>query len=228
MNDFQRLQDDLKIHFNDGKLLQQAFCHRSYLNEKPCPLEGHNERLEFLGDAVIEIVVTKFLYLEYPQSDEGELTSWRASLVNARTLSQVAIDLGFNDYLLLSRGEAKEQGKARQYILANTFEAFVGALYLDKGMDSCYSFLDRHLLGRLPAIIKSGEHRDPKSIFQEEAQKKAGITPSYHVLEETGPDHQKIFVVGVFLNHKLIAQGRGSSKQEAEEEAARAALEIKE
>ncbi len=228
MNDFKTLQDDLGIYFNDEKILQQAFCHRSFLNEKPCPLEGHNERLEFLGDAVLELVVTRFLYLKYPEKNEGELTSWRASLVNSRTLAQVSKELNFNDYLLLSKGEAKEEGKARQYILANTFEAFVGALYLDKGMDSCYSFIDRHLLSRLPVIIESGLYRDPKSIFQEEAQKEAGITPSYRVLRESGPDHKKHFLVGVYLNQKLIAEGSGSSKQEAEEQAAHAALQKRE
>jgi ribonuclease III len=228
MKDFINLERSLGLEFNNKELLKQAFCHRSYINEQKEEDCGHNERLEFLGDAVLELVVTEYLYKKYPAKDEGELTNWRASLVNSKMLAQVSTDLGFNEYLLLSKGESKEEGKARQYILANTFEAFTGALYLDKGLKSCYDVIAQHLLPRLDEIIRTGSYRDPKSIFQEEAQKKSGITPKYQVLSESGPDHEKTFIVGVYLNQKLIAKGKGSSKHEAEEEAARLALEIQE
>lgn len=227
MNDFSLLENKLKVRFTDKNLLMQAFVHRSYLNENPNAGIEHNERLEFLGDAVLELVVTEHLYKEYPGKPEGELTNWRAALVNAKMLMTVAEELGFNEFLLLSRGEAKEIGKARQYILANTFEAFIGALYLDGGYALCDKFISLCLLTRLPEIISKKLYKDAKSHFQEEAQERVGITPSYKVLKEWGPDHQKQFTVGVFLNSEKIAEGEGSSKQEAEEEAARTALENK-
>lgn len=205
----------------------QAFVHRSYLNENPQPDLEQNERLEFLGDAVLELVITEHLYNEYPQKPEGELTNWRAALVNAKMLAVVAEELGFNNFLLLSRGEAKELGKARAYILANTFEAFVGALYLDLGYEAANIFIQKNLFKRLPDIIVKKLYKDAKSEFQEEAQEKVGVTPLYKVMKEWGPDHKKKFQVGVFLNQELIAEGEGSSKQEAEEEAAKAALKTK-
>ena len=227
MKDFSKLEKALKISFKNKDLLTQAFVHRSYLNENPNFRLPHNERFEFLGDAVLELVVTERLFKKYPQKSEGELTNWRAALVNAKMLSEVAKKLDFNDFLLLSRGEAKETGKARQYILANTLEAFIGGLYLDRGYKICQEFIEKYLIKELPRIIEARLFKDAKSLFQEEAQEKAGITPSYKVLKEWGPDHARHFVIGVFLKDELVAEGDGSSKQEAEEVAARNALEIK-
>lgn len=227
MKDFALLEKKLKIKFKNKDLLTQAFTHRSYLNENPKFAMSHNERLEFLGDAVLELAVTEYLFGKYPQKPEGELTSWRASLVNAKILSRIAQDIGFNDFLLLSKGEARETGKARQYILANTFEAFVGSFYLDQGYKACQKFIKKYVTQELPQIIESQLYRDAKSRFQEEAQEKTGITPSYRVLKEWGPDHAKHFVIGVFLGNELVAEGEGSSKQEAEEAAAKKALEVK-
>jgi len=227
MKDFSPLEKKLNLKFKNKDLLIQAFCHRSYLNENPDFYLDHNERLEFLGDAILELIVTEYLYQKYPKKPEGELTNWRAALVNAKMLSEVSKDLDFNDFLLLSRGEAKELGKARQYILANILEALVGAIYLDQGLDSCEKFIKKNLIKKLPHIIEAGLFRDAKSRFQEEAQERTGITPIYKVLEEWGPDHAKHFIIGVFLDKELVAKGEGSSKQEAEETAAKNALEAK-
>ena len=227
MKDFSPLEKKLNLNFKNKDFLIQAFCHRSYLNENPDFYLSHNERLEFLGDAVLELVVTEYLYQKYPEKSEGELTNWRAALVNAKILSVVSQDLGFNDFLLLSRGEEKEIGKARQYILANIFEAFIGALYLDQGYETCQEFIKLYSLVKLPEIIEKGLYKDVKSSFQEEAQERVRITPSYKVLDEWGPDHAKHFIIGVYLGSELIAKGEGSSKQEAEEKAAQNALEIK-
>lgn len=225
--EFEKLEKKLKINFKNKGLLTQAFTHRSYLNENPGQKLEHNERLEFLGDAVIELIVTEHLYKEHPDKPEGDLTNWRAALVNAKMLSRVAEELGFNDFLLLSKGEAKETGKARSYILANTFEALLGALYLDRGYEPCDEFIKKYLLGNLPEIIKEGTYKDSKSKFQEEAQERVSITPNYRVIKESGPDHDKKFVVGVYLADKLVTEGEGSSKQEAEEAAAKKALKVK-
>jgi len=227
MKDFSILEKKLGLEFNNKDLLKQAFTHRSYLNENPELKLEHNERLEFLGDAVIELVVTDYLYNEYPEKAEGDLTNWRAALVNAKMLSSIAEESGFNDFLLLSKGEEKETGKARSYILANAFEAFLGAVYLDLGYNACDGFIKKYLLKNLSEIIKQGLYKDSKSRFQEEAQERLSITPTYKVLRESGPDHNKLFVVGVFLGQELVAEGEGSSKQEAEEAAAKSALEIK-
>lgn len=227
MKDFSSLKKRLNLKFKKKDLLIQAFCHRSYLNENPDFYLNHNERLEFLGDAVLELIVTEYLYQKYPEKSEGELTNWRAALVNARQLSEVAKDLDFNDFLLLSRGEAKEMGKARQYILANTLEAFIGAIYLDQGYKVCQNFIVKNLIIKLSEIIEKGLFKDTKSRFQEESQERVGITPNYKVLEEWGPDHARHFIIGVFLDVELIAKGEGSSKQEAEESAAKNALETK-
>ena len=227
MKDFSPLEKKLNLKFKNKDLLIQAFCHRSYLNENPDFYLNHNERLEFLGDAILELIVTEYLYQKYPKKPEGELTNWRAALVNAKMLSEASKDLDFNDFLLLSRGEAKELGKARQYILANTFEALIGAIYLDQGLDSCKKFIKKNLIKKLPHIIEAGLFKDTKSRFQEEAQERVGITPAYKVLEEWGPDHAKHFIIGVFLNKELVAKGEGSSKQEAEETAAKNALDAK-
>jgi len=227
VKDFTILEEKLNLKFKNKDLLIQAFCHRSYLNENPDFPLPHNERLEFLGDAVLELVVTQYLYQKYPGKSEGELTNWRAALVNAKMLGELAKNLDFNDFLLLSRGEEKELGKARQYILANTFEALIGAIYLDQGYKTCQDFIEKHLIKELPEILEKGLFKDAKSRFQEEAQERVAITPTYKVLEEWGPDHAKHFIVGVFLDKELVAKGEGSSKQEAEEEAAQNALEIK-
>ena len=225
--DFTIFEKKLGLNFKNKDLLTQAFTHRSYLNENPSFSLDHNERLEFLGDAVIELIVTEHLYKEYPEKAEGELTNWRAALVNAKMMTSVAEELGFNDFLLLSRGEAKEGGKARAYILANTFEALLGALYLDSGYKPCDEFVKKYLLKNLPDIIRDGSYKDSKSKLQEKAQEKVSITPNYKVLKESGPDHEKKFIVGVFLSSELVAEGEGLSKQEAEEAAAQLALEVK-
>ncbi len=227
MIDFSLFEKKLSLKFKNKDLLIQAFCHRSYLNENPDFYLFHNERLEFLGDAVLELVVTEYLYKKYPTKSEGELTNWRAALVNAKQLAEIAKNLDFNDFLLLSKGEAKEGGKARQYILANTIEALIGALYLDQGLKACGKFIEKHLLKELPHILEAGLFRDFKSHFQEEAQEKVGITPTYKVLNEWGPDHAKHFTIGVFLDKELVAKGEGSSKQEGEEAAAEKAIKTK-
>lgn len=227
MQDFSLLEKKLKINFKNKDLLVQAFVHRSYLNENPALKLNHNERLEFLGDAILEQVVTEYLYLTYPDKSEGELTSWRAALVNAKMLAKAGQEVGLNDFLLLSRGEMKEEGKSRLYILANTFEAFIGALYLDQGINSCKNFLEKNLIKELPVIVENNLFKDSKSHFQEAAQDRLGVTPTYRVLQEWGPDHAKAFVVGVFLGEELIAKGEGSAKQESEEKAAEEALKIK-
>lgn len=227
MKDFSKFEKKINIKFKNKDLLSQAFCHRSYLNENPDFGLHHNERLEFLGDAVLELVVTEQLFKDHSSRAEGELTNWRAALVNAKILAKTAEDLGFNDFLLLSQGEQKELGKARSYILADTFEALIGAVYLDQGYKVCQDFIQKHLLVKLPSIIEQGLHKDPKSCFQEQAQERLRITPDYKVLDEWGPDHTKHFIVGVFLDKNMIAQGEGSSKQEAEEEAAKEALKIR-
>ncbi|MDD2731610.1 MAG: ribonuclease III [Candidatus Pacebacteria bacterium] len=226
--DFSSVEKKLNLKFKNKDLLIQAFVHRSFLNENPDFKIFHNERLEFLGDAILEHIVTEYLYKKYPKEPEGELTIWRAALVNTKMLAKVAEELGFNDFLLLSQGEAKETGKARHYILADSFEAFIGAFYLDQGLEKCREFINKNLLKELPEIIESGIYKDSKSHFQEKAQEKRGITPTYSVLKESGPDHNKRFVVGVFLGRELIAKGEGLSKQEAEEEAAKNALGKKE
>lgn len=216
----------LGVSFGDKQLLEQAFVHRSYLNENPGFRLDHNERLEFLGDAVIELVVTEHLYKSYP-NPEGELTNFRAALVNFQMLGALALELDFNDYLLLSRGETQDTGRAREVILANAFEAVVGAMYLDAGYDAVKAFLERALLPKLPEITAAGKHRDAKSIFQEAAQERAKITPAYKVHAEWGPDHAKHFRMGIYLGEELVAEGEGASKQEAETAAAEEGLRAK-
>lgn len=224
MKDFSVLEKELNTPFSNKDLLTQAFVHRSYLNEHPSFRLGHNERLEFLGDAVVELVVTEYLFEKYPETPEGEMTNWRAALVNAIMLSSIAKKLGFDEYLYLSRGEAADRGKARQYILANTFEAYVGALYLDQGYEACKMFLLKHVLTELQNILDHKLWMDPKSRFQEEAQERVGITPTYKVIKEEGPDHARQFTVGVYVGDELVAEGSGSSKQEAQVAAAEAGL----
>lgn len=225
MKDLSLFEKKIGIAFNDKNLLKQAFIHRSYINENPNVGLEHNERLEFLGDAVLELVVTSFLFRTYLESNEGELTAYRAALVNTISISKAASELGMNEYLLLSKGEAKDTGKARQYILANTFESMIGAIYLDQGYGAAEKFIADNLFPYIDEVIAKRLWQDAKSHFQEKAQDKAGITPSYKVLREEGPDHEKVFTVGVFLKEELVAEGNGSSKQEAEQDAAKNALE---
>ena len=225
MHDFSILEQRIGVEFTNKDLLTQAFVHRSYLNENPDFPLFHNERLEFLGDAVLELIVTDYLYASYPDKPEGELTSWRAALVNAKMLALIAREIELNDFLLLSRGEKKEMGKARDYILANTFEALMGAIYLDRGIEKAREFVKRFLLPKISVVQEERLFQDAKSRFQEVAQEKTGVTPVYKLLQETGPDHAKHFTIGAFLNQELVGQGEGSSKQEAEERAAKIALE---
>jgi ribonuclease III len=215
------------LKFNNKNLLIQAFTHRSYINENRNAKMKHNERLEFLGDAVLELVSTEFLYEKFPERNEGELTAIRAALVNTITLYEVSSELGFNKELLLSKGEAKDTGRARQAILANTFEAVVGAIYLDQGYEASKIFISKNLLPRTDRIIEDSLWVDAKSKFQEKAQEHCATTPSYKTLDETGPDHDKQFRVGVFIGGEQISSGVGKSKQDAEQEAARNGLKIK-
>jgi ribonuclease-3 len=217
----------LGITFNDIRLLETAFTHRSYVNEHRGGKIEHNERLEFLGDAVLELAVTRFLFDKYPDNTEGELTAYRAALVNTNTISTAATKLGMNDYLMLSRGEARDTGRARQYILANTFESVIGAIYLDQGYDAAQEFIARHIFPLVEEVVQKRLWQDSKSRFQEEAQEKVSITPNYAIVAQTGPDHDKRFTVGVYLGQELVAQGEGRSKQEAEQAAAASALDVK-
>jgi ribonuclease-3 len=214
----------VNIVFSNKTLLRQAFTHRSYVNEHRDEHIEHNERLEFLGDAVLELVMTEFLFTKYPGKPEGELTALRAALVNTQSISAAAVELDMNEFLLLSKGEAKDTGRARQYILANTYEAFIGAVYLDQGYDAARQFIENTLFHKTDEIVEKRLWQDAKSRFQELAQEKESVTPSYELLSETGPDHDKQFVSGVFLKDMLVAKGEGQSKQEAEQAAAENAL----
>lgn len=221
MKDFTKLEKKLEIKFKNKDLLAQAFVHRSYLNEHPDFNLYHNERLEFLGDAVLEIIVTEYLFHHFPNTPEGDLTNWRASLVNSKMLALVAKDLALENYLYLSKGEAKDKdSKARQYIMANTMEALIGSIYLDQGIAPSKSFIKKQILCKLDNILENKLYMDPKSKFQEKAQEIFGITPHYKVLSEKGPDHAKIFEVGLYIGDELIAKGKDSSKQEAQVDAA--------
>lgn len=222
------LEKIIDITFREKDILISSLTHRSYLNEHPDFPLPHNERLEFLGDAVLELVVTEYLYTHYP-NQEGELTNWRASLVNANMLSELAREINLEKYLHLSRGEAKEANtKARQYILANAYEAVIGAVYIDQGWDIVKRFIEEQVLIKLPYILEHQLYFDPKSRFQEKAQEVSGVTPTYRVLEESGPDHARQFKIGVYLGDEFVAEGEGLSKQEAQMAAAEKGLEVKE
>ena len=227
MINFSDFEKKTGIVFESKDLLKQAFIHRSYINENESTGLSHNERLEFLGDAVLELIVTDFLYKKYPIYTEGELTALRSALVNAVIISDIALKIGMNDYLLLSKGEMKDNGKARQYILANTYEAYVGAVYLDQGYDVAEKFIADSILPCTEEIVNKKLWRDAKSLVQEKAQEIVGVTPAYKVLHESGPDHEKNFTVGIFFGPNEIATGKGKSKQEAAQKAAEAALKIK-
>lgn len=224
---FETFEQKIGISFANKDLLRTAFTHRSYLNEHKRGEWEHNERLEFLGDAVLELAVTEFLYKKYPTKPEGDLTLYRSALVNAVTLAGIAEDLGMNDYMLLSRGEKKDMGRAREVILANAIEALIGALYLDGGYEKARAFITRFVLPLTDRLVAEGKWLDAKSKFQERAQDVAGITPSYDTVREAGPDHDKHFTVGVFLGKERVAEGEGKSKQEAEQAAATEALKTK-
>lgn len=222
------LEKKLNVRFNKISLLRQALVHKSYINENPKFVLDHNERLEFLGDAVLELAVTEYLFKHYPRTPEGEMTNWRASLVNTVMLAVTGDDFGLYQYLFLSKGERKDQNpKARQYILANAFEALIGAIYLDQGIDTAKDFITKNLISKLSHILQNKLYLDPKTRFQEAAQEKIGATPVYKVLDEEGPDHAKNFTVGVYLKDDMVAEGQGLSKQEAQVQAALKALQVK-
>lgn len=227
MPELGKLEKTLGFKFKNINILRQAMVHRSYLNEHPEFASGHNERLEFLGDAVLEIAVTEYLYLNYPETPEGDLTNWRASLVNSKMLYIIATELNLENYLYLSRGEAKDKNKkSRQYILANAVEALIGAIYLDQGIAKAKELILSQIVVKLPEILKTQAYLDPKSRFQEQAQDKRGITPHYNIISEEGPDHAKTFNVGLYLEDKLISTGQGLSKQEAQVDAAAKGLKL--
>jgi len=225
--DFAKFQKEAGLSFKDEGLLTQAFIHRSYINENKQLGFEHNERLEFLGDAVLELVITDYLFNKYKDKAEGELTAYRSALVNADTCASIAINLGMGDYLLLSKGESKDTGRARQYILANALEALIGAIYIDQDYEQARNFIEKNFIPKIDDIISAKSFIDSKSLFQEKAQEFDGITPMYKTIKETGPDHEKKFTVGVYVGKDLIASGEGVSKQEAEQSAAREALKVR-
>ena len=227
--DFKQFAQKLGVDFLEISLLQTACTHRSYLNEVKNSKIEHNERLEFLGDAVLELVVTDFLYKKYPKKNEGDLTAYRSALVNTNSLSRVADHIGINDYLILSKGEAKDTGRARAIILADAVEAIIGAVYLDQGYETAEAFIARSILEfiKIEDIISNKLWLDAKSRFQERAQEVVGQTPVYKTVKETGPDHDKQFTVGVFIGDTQIALGAGPSKNEAEQKAAEKGIEVK-
>jgi len=221
--DHKELEKILGVSIKNPDLYLSAFTHRSYLNENRGFNLPHNERLEFLGDAVLELIATEYLYKNY-NHPEGELTNFRSALVNYKILSDIAGRLGFEKFLLMSRGEAKDTGRARQVILANCIEAVIGALYLDLGYEAAKGFIEKDILVELPRIIEGGSYVDPKSKLQELVQEKRGLTPTYAVISESGPDHNKVFVVGAYVGPDEAGRGNGPSKQEAELSAAENAL----
>jgi len=224
MQDLGELEKTIGVTFKNKETLQQALVHRSYLNENPGFHLDHNERLEFLGDAVLELVVTDHLYAHY-KLPEGELTNLRAAIVRGEMLAVIAGELKLDDFMLLSRGEKKDTGKARHYILANAMEALIGAIYLDQGYEVAKLFIEEWVISKLAQVVATGTHIDNKSRFQELAQEKFRITPVYKVLKESGLDHAKEFIIGAFLGDKQMGEGSGTSKQEAQQVAAKQALE---
>ena len=225
--EFKKFEKKIGVEFKNKELLKQAFTHRSYINENRSSATEHNERLEFLGDAVLELVVTEFLYAKYPEKPEGDLTSYRAALVNTQSIADAGGKLEMNDFLLLSRGEAKDTGRARQIILANAFEAVIGALYLDQGYEVAKKFIADQLFHKTDEVVEKRLWQDAKSRFQEMSQDTHSATPVYEMLSQSGPDHDKRFVCGVYIKDELIAKGEGRSKQEAEQDAAVKALVVK-
>lgn len=220
-----KFEKGVNTEFQNKNLLKEALTHRSFLNENPNWGVSHNERLEFLGDAVLELIVTENLFKKFPDYAEGDLTSIRAALVNYQTLAKVAKEISLDNFLLLSKGEAKDGDRAKETLLANATEAVIGAIYLDKGYEDAKNFIEKNIMVLLPEIIESKSYIDPKSLLQEIIQEKMRITPSYEVLSEEGPDHKKIFEVGVYFDKQFAGSGKGFSKQEAEIEAAKNALD---
>lgn len=227
MPEFKQFEQRIGHVFRDKQLLETAFTHRSFLNENRGHGKEHNERLEFLGDAVLELAMTEFLFTKYPDKPEGDLTAYRAALVNTQSISDAAQKLGMNEFLLLSRGEAKDTGRARSIILANAFEALIGALYLDQGYVPAKDFIGKQLFHKADDVVAQRLWQDAKSRFQESAQEKLGKTPTYQLLDQSGPDHDKRFIVGAYIGNEKIASGEGKSKQEAEQDAAQKALAAK-
>lgn len=225
--DLAKLEGIIGVEFTNKEFLLTAITHRSYLNEHRDATQDHNERLEFLGDAVLELVVTDYLFNKYPEKPEGELTAIRAALVNTVSLSESSTKLGVNDYLLMSKGEAKDTGRARSYILANAFEALIGSIYMDKDYDAAKQFIADHLFHKTDKIVEKRLWQDPKSRFQELAQEHVSITPTYETIDQVGPDHDRVFTVAVYLNKEKVADGQGRAKQEAEQAAAEKAIEVK-
>ncbi|MFT7644617.1 MAG: ribonuclease-3 [Candidatus Paceibacteria bacterium] len=225
--DLIKLQTLLEVKFTDTTVLLSAVTHRSYLNEHREATWEHNERLEFLGDAVLELVTTDFLFNKYPDKPEGELTAVRASLVNTVSLSAASERLGINEYLLMSKGEAKDVGRARQYILANAFEACIGAIYIDQGYEKAKEFIAGRLFPMTDEIVSKKLWQDAKSRFQELSQDHESVTPRYETISQDGPDHDRVFTVGAYLKNQLVAEGNGRSKQEAEQQAAESAVKAK-
>lgn len=213
----------LEVNFIDEELYREAFTHRSYLNEHKKHQINHNERMEFLGDAVLELVVTDYLFRNF-DNPEGEMTAWRSALVKTESLAEVAECLELGQYLMMSRGEAKSGGRTRQALLANMMEAIIGALYLDHGYEVAARFITKHIISQLNTILEEGSYIDAKSRFQELAQEKEGVTPHYQLLAEEGPDHEKIFTIGVYVGSRLCGKGQGNSKQNAQQAAATEAL----
>lgn len=225
--DFSAFEKKIGYAFRAQRLLEQAFTHRSYLNENREKGREHNERLEFLGDAVLELVVTEFLFAKYPDKPEGELTAYRAALVNTVSICDAAVKLEMNDFLLLSKGESRDTGRARQIILANAFEALIGAIYLDSGYVAAKDFIAKQLFHKTDDVVAKRLWQDAKSRLQEMAQEKMRVTPVYQLLDQSGPDHDRTFVVGAFLGSEKVSTGEGRSKQEAEQNAAQKALDAK-
>lgn len=223
MQNLSKIEEKLGVKFKNIEFLETAFIHRSFLNENRS-IKEHNERLEFLGDAVLELVVTEHLYQNY-KNPEGDLTNWRSALVKTESISEVAKKLGFEEYLKMSRGELASSGRSRQLILANCFEAVIGAVYLDAGYDAAKKVISENLIVGLPKIIEDKLYIDPKSNFQELAQEREGITPKYEVVTEEGPDHNKVFTINVKIGEKVWGKGVGASKQQAQQDAAKNALQ---
>jgi ribonuclease-3 len=221
---YKELEKKIKIIFKDKELIDRAFVHKSYLNEYKNKDIESNERLEFLGDAVLELVVTEFLFKTYPHKDEGILTNWRSALVKGQNLAKISKKLDLGQYLYLSKGEERSDGRKKNYILGNTVEAVIGAIYLDQGYIKAHKFIDNFILKNLEEILEKGLHIDAKSNFQELSQEYTGVTPDYELVSEKGPDHNKKFIMAVLLNGKKLGKGKGPSKQKAAENAARDAL----
>ncbi|NMC08975.1 ribonuclease III [Candidatus Microgenomates bacterium] len=226
MENHKEIENKLGIEFKNKDLLERAFIHRSYINENRGKVQENNERLEFLGDAVLELIISAKIYTKYQNKSEGDLTAIRSAVVRTESLASQSRELGLGEYLLMSRGEEESGGKDKDFLLANLFEAVLGAIYLDKGYSEAENFINRTLVLKIEKIVNEESFIDPKTKVQEVIQSKYKETPTYEVIKEEGPDHDKYFTIGLKVGNKVIAEGYGSSKQKAEEEAAKKALEI--